>query len=64
MINEPANWEEAGFKCRSLARGSHLIVVEDETENLAVVQYLLSMKGLNSVIIRLYFRQVCFVDSS
>ena len=51
MIYEPASWEEAGVKCRSLARGSHLIVVEDETESLAVVQYLLSIKGAKNVII-------------
>ena len=42
---EQMDWKDAGIRCRSLHRDAQLVVVDDATEQAAIVTYLTSLKG-------------------
>ena len=45
IVYDNLNWADAGARCRTLIKGSHLLVIENESENTAIVEYLTSIKG-------------------
>ena len=54
LLNRNLEWSVAGLECRSLHRDAHLLVINNEREQLAIA-------GLLDSANRLYLRFVCCI---
>jgi len=59
VVNRNLEWSVAGLECRSLHRDAHLLVINDEQEQLAIAGLLASTSRQY-----LLFGSLCFLQST